>query len=48
MEVELIEGPFLIRTLRQEDVSPLYEAARESIAEVSPWLPWCHENYSIE
>jgi ribosomal-protein-serine acetyltransferase len=48
MEVELIEGPFLIRTLREEDVSPLYEAARESIAEVSPWLPWCHENYSIE
>jgi ribosomal-protein-serine acetyltransferase len=48
MEVELIEGPILIRTLRQEDVSPLYEAARESIAEVSPWLPWCHENYSIE
>jgi len=48
MEVELIEGPILIRALRQEDVSPLYEAARESIAEVSPWLPWCHENYSIE
>jgi ribosomal-protein-serine acetyltransferase len=48
MEVELIEGPFLIRTLREEDVSALFEAARESIAEVSPWLPWCHENYSIE
>jgi ribosomal-protein-serine acetyltransferase len=48
MEVELIEGPILIRTLRQEDISPLYEAVRESIAEVSPWLPWCHENYSIE
>jgi RimJ/RimL family protein N-acetyltransferase len=48
MEVELIEGPILIRTLRPEDVSPLYEAARESIAEVSRWLPWCHENYSIE
>jgi ribosomal-protein-serine acetyltransferase len=48
MEVELIEGPILIRTLREEDVSALFEAARESIAEVSPWLPWCHENYSIE
>ena len=48
MEVELIEGSILIRSLCQEDVSPLYEAARESIAEVSPWLPWCHENYSIE
>jgi ribosomal-protein-serine acetyltransferase len=48
MEVELIEGPILIRTLRQEDISPLYEAARESLPEVSRWLPWCHENYSIE
>jgi len=48
MEIELIDDAILIRTLRQEDVSPLYEAARESIAELSRWLPWCHENYSIE
>jgi ribosomal-protein-serine acetyltransferase len=48
MEVELIEGPFLIRTYREEDASSLYEAVRESLAEVSRWLPWCHENYSIE
>jgi ribosomal-protein-serine acetyltransferase len=48
MKSEMIEGRILIRTLRQEDVRPLYEAARESIAEVSQWLPWCHENYSIE
>jgi ribosomal-protein-serine acetyltransferase len=48
MKVELIEGPVLIRTLCQEDVGALYEAARESIAEVSPWLSWCHENYAIE
>ena len=48
MNVELIEGPLLIRTYREGDAGALYEAARESIAEVSPWLPWCHENYSIE
>ncbi len=48
MDVELIEGPFLIRTYRPEDVNALFEAARESIAEVGRWLPWCHENYSIE
>ncbi len=30
------------------NINALYEAARESIAEVSAWLPWCHENYSIE
>lgn len=48
MNFELIEDPILIRTLREGDADALYEAARESIAEVSPWLPWCHENYSIE
>src|SRR5437667_257938 len=48
MQVEFIEGPLLVRTYRAEDANALYEAARESIAEVSVWLPWCHENYSIE
>ena len=38
----------MVRTYRAEDANALYEAARESIAEVSVWLPWCHENYSIE
>src|SRR5579859_6338606 len=28
-----------------EDADALYEAARESIASVSPWLPWLHEGY---
>lgn len=48
MEVQLTEGPLLVRTYRAEDADALYEAVRESIAEVSVWLPWCHENYSIE
>jgi ribosomal-protein-serine acetyltransferase len=48
MKLELTEGPLLIRPFRQEDAGALYEAVRESISEVSPWLPWCHQNYSIE
>src|SRR3989442_12713767 len=48
MNVELSDGTILIRPYREEDADSLYEAVRESIAEVSPWLPWCHENYSIE
>jgi ribosomal-protein-serine acetyltransferase len=48
MTVELIEGALLIRPYREEDASALYEAVRESLPEVSRWLPWCHENYSIE
>ena len=48
MKLELTEGCLLIRPFREQDVRALYEAVRESISEVSPWLPWCHENYSIE
>jgi RimJ/RimL family protein N-acetyltransferase len=48
MTVELLEGPLVIRSYREEDARALYEAARESMPEVSLWLPWCHENYSIE
>jgi RimJ/RimL family protein N-acetyltransferase len=48
VKLELIEGPLLIRPYREGDASALYEAVRESISEVSLWLPWCHQNYSIE
>lgn len=48
MEAELTDGSILIRTYRPSDAPLLYEAVRESIPEVSRWLPWCHENYSIE
>ena len=48
MNVELSDGTILIRPYREEDADSLYEAVRESIAEVRLWLPWCHEDYSIE
>lgn len=48
MKLELIEGPLVLRPFCDADASALYEAVRESIAEVSPWLPWCHQNYVIE
>jgi ribosomal-protein-serine acetyltransferase len=44
----LSDSNILLRTFRAEDINALYEAARESINEISPWLPWCHANYSIE
>ena len=46
--IELTDAHLVVRTYRDDDVPMLFEAVRESIAEVSPWLPWCHENYSIE
>jgi len=41
--VELASGRVLLRAYRSDDVPHLFEAARESIAEVGMWLPWCHE-----
>lgn len=42
------EPPITLRPYRAEDVLLLYEAASESIAEVYPWMPWCHPGYTIK
>ena len=47
-KLEFTDGIVGIRKYRDGDAELLYEAVRESIAEVSLWLPWCHEGYSIE
>ena len=44
----LCDGNILVRPLELADEQSLFAAVRESIPEVSPWLGWCHENYSIE
>lgn len=38
----------IIRQYKKEDIPGFYEAAMESVDEVSQWLPWCDENYTIE
>jgi RimJ/RimL family protein N-acetyltransferase len=35
-----------IRRYAMDDAAALAEAARESVADVRPWLPWCHATYS--
>jgi RimJ/RimL family protein N-acetyltransferase len=47
-QTELTDGQLVVRFYREDDAPRLFEAVRESIPEVSPWLGWCHENYSIE
>ena len=37
-----------IRPYRIDDIYALFEAATESIAEVRPFLPWCHPEYSVD
>jgi ribosomal-protein-serine acetyltransferase len=48
MRTELLAGTLLIRPFSAADIDAVYEAARESIKEISPWLPWCHAEYSKE
>jgi ribosomal-protein-serine acetyltransferase len=45
---ELSDGQILIRPYRAEDTRAVYEAVRESINEISVWMPWCHPDYAIE
>ncbi len=44
----LVDGDILVRPLELTDEESLFAAVRESIPEVSPWLAWCHKDYSIE
>ena len=37
-----------IRPYRPDDARAIWEAARESLAELRPWMPWCHRDYSID
>jgi ribosomal-protein-serine acetyltransferase len=36
-----------IRPYQATDAEALWQAARESIEDVFPWLPWCHPEYSM-
>ncbi|HEY0404927.1 MAG TPA: GNAT family protein [Pyrinomonadaceae bacterium] len=46
MEIELTDGNILIRPFRADDVDAVFEAVRESIGHLSPWMQWCHPDYS--
>jgi len=47
-DIELVGAGVLLRPLTPADAELLYQAARESIAEMSHWLPWCHQDYSFD
>lgn len=48
MRTELSDGRILLRPYRAADVEALYGAVRESIKELSPWMPWAHPDYTID
>jgi RimJ/RimL family protein N-acetyltransferase len=37
-----------IRPYETADAALFCEAARESVDEIFPWMPWCHHGYSLE
>jgi RimJ/RimL family protein N-acetyltransferase len=43
---ELTDGIVLLRPFQWQDTKQLYEAVRESLAELKPWMSWAHDEYS--
>lgn len=41
------DGEIVLRPYEPSDAWDLFEAARESIQEMRPWMPWCHEHYAL-
>ena len=37
-----------IRPYRLDDAPAIWQAARESLAELQLWMPWCHPKYSMD
>ncbi len=37
-----------LRRYQADDVLSHYEAVSESIADIYPWMPWCHPGYTVE
>lgn len=46
--MQLTDGRVLLRPYRSGDAEETYKAIRESLAEISPWLPFAHNDYSIK
>jgi ribosomal-protein-serine acetyltransferase len=48
MKEEFSDGVVSIRRYRLDDVDAVFQAARESKNELSPWMPWCGPEYAVE
>ncbi len=44
--IQLIEGNIVLRPFHFEDAKQLYEAVRESLSDLKPWMSWAHDAYS--
>ena len=48
MRETLTDGIVMLHRYRAEDAPELHAAALESVASIFPWMPWCHEGYTME
>jgi ribosomal-protein-serine acetyltransferase len=48
MPTSLRNDTIVVRPHEVRDIDSLFSAVRESISEISPWLPWCHPAFSKE
>ena len=37
----------VLRPYCEKNGKSIYHAVRESVSDLSRWMPWCHENYSL-
>src|SRR5262249_58389146 len=37
-----------VRFYQRSDVEPIHAAALESVADVYPWMAWCHARYTLD
>jgi len=45
LSIELTNDNLLLRPFRLEDTKPLFDAVRESLTELKPWMSWAHDEY---
>lgn len=48
MKYEFVSNNIRVKKYREEDADRLFEAVRESLEHLSPWMPWCHPEYCVE
>jgi len=46
--LELTDGVISLRPMQMQFAQQVYEAARESIPEIKPWMSWAHDHYSLQ
>jgi len=47
-EVQLTDGSITLRPFHPSDAVTLYQAVRESLPDLLPWMPWAYADYSIK